>query len=75
MDFLVGFLIYVVGAIVGIVFMVFAPSEIRKKITDALNPNAKEKSDEKIVSTTSSSSSYFDKGSGSSFLISSSSNL
>jgi len=72
MDFLVGFLIYVVGAIVGIVFMVFAPSEIRKKITDALN-NTKEKSDVKIVSTTSSS--YFDKGSGSSFLISSSSNL
>jgi uncharacterized membrane-anchored protein YhcB (DUF1043 family) len=74
MDFLVGFLIYVVGAIVGIVFMVFAPSEIRKKITDTLN-STKEKSDVKIVSTTSSSSSYFDKGSGSSFLISSSSNL
>jgi len=71
MDFLLGFLLYILGAATGIAFMVFAPIEIRKKIINALNPDAKYNSGEKIVSTTSSS--YFDSGSGSLFLQGSSS--
>ena len=73
MDFLLGILLCVVGAVIGMTFMVFAPIQIRKKIINALNPDAKVTSEEKIVSTTSSS--YFDSGSGSTFLRGSSSDL
>jgi len=82
MDFLVGILLFLMGAAIGIAFMIFAPLKIRTKITDTLNPDAKVKPEEKLVSTTSSSyfssgsgsSSYFDSGSGSTFLRGSSTN-
>ena len=81
MDFLLGIFIFLIGTVIGMSFMIFAPLKIRTKITDALNPDAKVTS-EQIVSTTSSSyfdsgtgsSSYFDSGSGSTFLRGSSSN-
>ena len=82
MDFLLGILLFLMGGVIGMTFMVFAPFKIRTKITDTLNPDAKVKPEEKIVSTTSSSyfgsssgsSSYFDSGSGSTFLRGSSTN-
>jgi hypothetical protein len=79
MDFLLGILLFLMGGAIGMSFMIFAPFKIRTKITDTLNPDAKVKPEEKLVSTTSSSyfssgpSSYFDSGSGSTFLRGSSS--